>query len=46
MGTVVVGEDEQGGELPLKFEEIVDMYYDKMRPPKAEGYKLRFYVLL
>ena len=27
----------QGGELPLKFEEIVDMYYDKMRPPKAEG---------
>ena len=24
-------------ELPLKFEDIVDMYYDKMRPPKTHG---------
>ena len=30
---------EGGGspELPLKFEDIVDMYYDKMRPPKTHG---------
>ena len=24
-------------ELPLKFNDIVDMYYDKMRPPKNKG---------
>ena len=26
-------------ELPLKFNDIVDVYYDKMRPPKSEGKK-------
>ena len=26
-------------ELPLKFEDIVDVYYDKMRPPKNKGFK-------
>ena len=26
-------------ELPLKFNDIVDVYYDKMRPPKTDGKK-------
>ena len=30
-------EESETMELPLKFEDIVDMYYDKMRPPKTHG---------
>ena len=30
-------EEGESMELPLKFEDIVDMYYDKMRPPKTHG---------
>ena len=32
--------DEGEAELPLKFEDIVDVYYDKMRPPKNKGFNL------
>ena len=28
---------EESQELPLKFEDIVDKYYDKMRPPRTGG---------
>ena len=28
---------EESLELPLKFEDIVDKYYDKMRPPRTGG---------